>query len=190
MGQTSYWGHLLLSNYSMSPDGYLRPTPNICRTVKVFELCANPHLTQIQPLKSPQLSQRFLSVLGVRWHIAATSARFFLHILRFLDGCWRLALEGWRIPPSSSLHFWSLSYVVQSTSQSRLVLISKNCWPDPLSEDPFLWRWQEGNFIQQPWWGFSGWLMAPFTQQGQEANKSRWETTSTQSVCNRNVILE
>lgn len=88
MGQTSHWGHLLLSNYCVSPDGYLRPTPNIWTSVGLRK-CLNSVLIPVWHRYNfwglRRCHKRFPSGFDVRWHVAAMSARWvFLHILRFL----------------------------------------------------------------------------------------------------------
>lgn len=78
MGQTSHWGHLLLSNYSVSPDGYLRLTPNIWTSVGL-QKCLNSVLNLVWPrynLWSLHSCHKGFSVFGVMWHVAATSARW------------------------------------------------------------------------------------------------------------------
>lgn len=80
MGQTIHWGLA-----SLQVQHELRWLPwadtqhlDFCRTAKVFDLCVNPYLTQVQSLSS----QRFCFVSAVTWHVAATSARCLMNTIQ------------------------------------------------------------------------------------------------------------
>lgn len=179
MGQTIHWG---LASPQIQHE--LRWLPwadtqhlDFCRTAKVFDLCINPYLTQVQSLSS----QRFCSVSAVTWHVAATSARC---LMNTIWGSLEVSFEGL----NSSFLFLTvflkpelcyLKYLMVMISPFLQRLLT---WPLSLRV-LFLER-------KQQYWGVSGWLMAPITQLCQEPSKSRWGTTSTRPVYGGKFILE
>lgn len=154
----------------MSSDGYLGLIPNIWISAGLPK-CLISALIPIWPRYNRCCHKG--SVSGITWHVAATSARCLMNIVR---GSLEVSFEGLNssflfrtVFLKPELCYWKYFMVMISPFFPTLVDLTHSL------RVLFL----EG---KQQYWGVSGWLVAPITQLCQEPGRSRWEQAQCQSV--------